>query len=85
MKMNYNEQEILGDFIVEINNLTVFNRLKNQFKSPSNSLYLRNLNKLNKTINPVTNKINILNTPSFKRKKKKLKLLLNSPLLQEKT
>ena len=85
MKMNYNEQEILGDFIVEINNLTVFNRLKNQFKSPSNSLYLRNLNTLNKTINPVTNKINILNTPSFKRKKKKLKLLLNSPLLQEKT
>ena len=85
MKMNYNEQEILGDFIVEINNLTVFNRLKNQFKSPSNSLYLRNLNTINKTINPVTNKINILNTPSFKRKKKKLKLLLNSPLLQEKT
>ena len=85
MKMNYNEQEILGDFIVEINNLTVFNRLKNQFKSPSNSLYLRNLNTINKTINPVTNKSNILNTPSFKRKKKKLKLLLNSPLLQEKT
>ena len=82
MKIILNYQDNIGSFIVEKNNLTVMERIKGTFSLSSKNIKYLNKSDLFRTFEKKRKK-NISSTPSLHRKKKSLKIILDTSLIPE--
>ncbi len=83
MKIIIHYQDNIGSFIVEKNNLTVMERIKGTFSLSSKNIKYLNKSDLFRTFEKKRRKKNISSTPSLHRKKKSLKIILDTSLIPE--